>query len=65
MKKVASMLAVVAFLFAMNVNAQEPKAKKKQAKTEKASSTSEKKECKEGEKKAGCCSAKKAEDKKA
>jgi hypothetical protein len=61
MKKVTSILAVVAFLFAMNVTAQEqePKAKKK-AKTEKTTSTTDKKSCSEGEKKAGCCSKKAA-----
>lgn len=66
MKKVASMLAVVAFLFSMNINAQEtePKQKKKKAKTEKACSTEEKKSCSSAEKKGGCCSSKKAEEKK-
>ncbi|WP_310555053.1 hypothetical protein [Flavobacterium sp.] len=64
MKKVASMLAVVAFLFSMNVNAQEPKQKKNKAKTEKASATTEKKSCTAGEKKGGCCSAKKTEESK-
>ena len=61
MKKVTSILAVAALLFSMNVNAQEqePKAKKK-AKTEKSTSTTDKKSCSEGEKKAGCCSKKAA-----
>ncbi len=73
MKKVASMLAVVAFLFAMNVNAQEPKkAKKAKASTEKYSTTAdastapaatEKKSCSEGSGKKACCSAKKEEAK--
>jgi hypothetical protein len=64
MKKVISMMAVVAFLFSMNVNAQEkPKEKAKEGKTEKTCSASEKKACASGEKKA-CCAAKKAEEKK-
>ncbi len=56
MKKVVIMFALVAFLFSMNTNAQEPKAKKKVAKTEKAAACSkeEKKACASGEKK-GCC----------
>lgn len=63
MKKLVS-LAVVAFLFTMNVNAnnETPKNKKKEAKTEKSCTAAEKKSC-SGEKKA-CCAAKKAEDKK-
>lgn len=65
MKKVVSMLAVVAFLFTISANATEPnKDKKKKAKTEKTCSSEEKKSC-GAEKKAGCCSAKKAEEKKA
>ena len=65
MKKVASMFALAAFLFAMNVNAQEPKQKGKKAKTEKSCSTEEKKSCGDSaEKKGGCCSSKKAEEKK-
>ena len=65
MKKVILSMAVVAFLFSMNVYAHEtPKEKKKKAKTEKSCSTEEKKEC-STEKKAGCCASKKAEDKKA
>jgi hypothetical protein len=57
MKKIVSMLAVVAFLFSMNVNAQEvAKDKKdKKAKTEKACAK---------DKKGGCCAGKKAEEKK-
>ena len=57
MKKVVSIMAVVALLFSMNVNAQETaKSKKKTAKTEKkaACSTAEKKACAEGGKKS-CC----------
>jgi hypothetical protein len=65
MKKVISMMAVVAFLFSMNANAnnETPKNKKKAAKTEKACTTAEKKSCASGEKKA-CCASKKAEEKK-
>ena len=64
MKKVISALAIAAFLFTMNVNAQEKKtAKKAPAKTEKACSTAEKKECASGAKKGGCCASKKAEAK--
>lgn len=61
MKKVVVMFAVVAFLFSMDINAQEPKAKKKVAKTEKAAACSkeEKKACASGEKKA-CCASKEA-----
>ncbi|WP_396211387.1 hypothetical protein [Flavobacterium sp.] len=66
MKKLVSILAVAAFMFSMNVSAQEPQEKEKKAKTEKSCSTEEKKACGTAEKKAGCCSAKKAkEDKKA
>ncbi|TBX70344.1 hypothetical protein EZL74_03990 [Flavobacterium silvisoli] len=65
MKKLVSTVALVAFLFSMNVNAQEkPAAKKKEkAKTEKTCSAEEKKSC-STEKKAGCCAAKKMEEKK-
>ena len=56
MKKVVVMFAVIAFLFSMDINAQEPKAKKKVAKTEKAAACSkdEKKACATGGKKS-CC----------
>lgn len=60
MKKLVTSLVVVAFLFTMNVSAQEKVSKrKKKAKTEQASTTgtpvaTEKKEC-SGAKKAGCC----------
>lgn len=66
MKKLVSTFAAVALLFALNANANttEPKQIKKKAKTEKATASEEKKEC-STEKKAGCCSAKKMEDKKA
>lgn len=60
MKKVILSMAAVAFLFSMNVNAQEKKAAK--AKTEKSCTTAEKKSC-SSEKKA-CCAAKKMEEKK-
>ena len=64
MKKVISTMALVAFLFSMNVNAQEQaKAKKNVVKSEKTSVSTEKKACAMGGKKA-CCAAKKAEDKK-
>lgn len=64
MKKIVSTLAIVAFLFSMNVNAQEKKAAKKAtAKTEKSCSAAEKKECATTAKKGGCCSAKKADSK--
>lgn len=62
MKKLVSTLALVAFLFSVNVNAQDDTKDKKKAKTEKACSTAEKKSC-AMEKKGGCCSAKKAEQK--
>ena len=58
MKKTISMLALVAFLFSMNGNAQEKEPKqKKKAKTEKSCTASEKKSCgkeEKGEKKGGC-----------
>lgn len=64
MKKLVSIAAMVVFLFSMNVNAHEqPKEKKKAAKTEKSCTTAEKKACASGEKKA-CCAAKKTEEKK-
>ena len=63
MKKVILMMAVVAFLFSMNVNAQEKQEKKvAKAKTEKACSASEKKSCSKDKK--ACCAAKKMEEKK-
>lgn len=65
MKKLVSILAVAAFMFSMNVSAQEPQEKEKKAKTEKSCSTAEKKSCSSGEKKGGCCASKKAADKKA
>jgi len=63
MKKVVSMLAIAAFLFSVNGNAQEQPKKAAKAKTEKSCSATEKKSCAAGEKKAGCCAAKKAETK--
>ena len=64
MKKLVSTLAIVAFLFSMNVNAQEKKASKKAtAKTEKSCTPAEKKECASDAKKGGCCAAKKSESK--
>ena len=58
MKKVILSMAIAAFLFSMNVNAQEKKAAK--AKTEKSCSEAEKKSC--GKEKKACCAAKKMED---
>ena len=60
MKKVILSMAVVAFLFSANVNAQEKKDPK--AKTEKTCSASEKKSCSKDKK--SCCAAKKMEEKK-
>ena len=66
MKKSLSMLAIVAFLFAIPVNAQEkPKeAAKKECsmKDKKSCSPEEMKACSK-DKKARCCAAKKAEEK--
>ncbi|MCF6130430.1 hypothetical protein L1S35_12160 [Flavobacterium sp. AS60] len=63
MKKLVSIAAIVAFLFSVNVNAApDPKAKKKEAKTEKSCTTAEKKECSTAKK--ACCASKKAEEKK-
>ena len=53
-------MAVVAFLFSMNVNAQEKKVPK--AKTEKSCSATEKKSCNKA--KMACCASKKTEEKK-
>jgi len=58
MKKLVSMMALVAFLVSMNVNAQE---KPKEA-DKKESATKEKKSC-STEKKASCCASKKTEKK--
>lgn len=66
MKKVITILAIAAFMFSVDANAQAPKQKAKEvAKTEKktASSTEEKKSC-GTDAKASCCSSKKAEAKK-
>lgn len=66
MKNLVSIMAVAAFMFSMNVNAQEPKqSKKEKAKTEKATATAEKKECGTEAKAGGCCSSKKTAEKKA
>ena len=67
MKKLVSIMAVAAFMLSMNVNAQEPKkkTKKETAKTEKSCSTAEKKSCSTEAKSGGCCSSKKAAEKKA
>ena len=57
MRKVVSIMAVAALLFSINVNAQEPKAKKKTPKTEKAvaSAKEEKKACATDSGKKSCC----------
>ena len=60
MKKIILSMAVVAFLFSMNVNAQEKKVAK--AKTEKSCSATEKKSCNKA--KMACCASKKTEEKK-
>lgn len=66
MKKIVSIMVLAAFMFSMNVNAQEPKqkAKKETAKTEKSCSSAEKKSCGSEAKSGGCCSSKKAAEKK-
>lgn len=70
MKKIVSSLAIVAFLFSVNVNAQEQPRQKKRVKatTEKAAVTTtvlpeEKKECATSGAKKACCAAKKEESK--
>ncbi|WP_293892655.1 hypothetical protein [Flavobacterium sp.] len=60
MRKVILSMAVVAFLFSVNVNAQEKKVAK--AKTEKSCSAAEKKSCSKD--KMACCASKKAAEKK-
>ena len=66
MKKLVSIMAVAAFMLSMNVTAQEPKqkAKKETTKTEKSCATAEKKSCGSEAKTGGCCSSKKATEKK-
>lgn len=66
MKKLATILAVVTFLFTINVSAQEKEkeAKKDVAKTEKTMATTEKKSCSSAASgKKSCCAAKKTEAK--
>jgi hypothetical protein len=58
MKKLVSMMALVAFLVSMNVTAQE----KPKEKDKKECAPGEKKSC-DKEKKAGCCASKKADKK--
>ncbi len=58
MKKVISMMAIAAFLFAGNVNAQETQKKE----TEKKECSKDKKSCSK-DKKGGCCAGKKEEKK--
>lgn len=55
-------MAIAAFIFAMNVQAQEKpkKEKKEKAKTEKSCSTTEKKACATETKSGGCCASKKS-----
>lgn len=57
MKKVISMMALAAFLFSMNANAQQKPAVKKKAKTEKKCTPAEMKSC-DKTKKPGCCAKK-------
>ncbi|MFT5754965.1 MAG: hypothetical protein ACI924_002215 [Flavobacterium sp.] len=65
MKKLVTILAVVAFMFSVDANAQTPKQKKKEAtKTEKAACSTEAKASCGTEAKGSCCSSKKAEAKK-
>ena len=65
MKKVLSMFAMAAFLFSVNVNAQEvaKQEKKTPTKTEKKAAKKEAKSSCTSEKKASCCAAKKTETK--
>jgi hypothetical protein len=74
MKKVITILAIAAFMFAVDANAQEPKQTKKVASTEtkkaccatdkKETASAEKKSCGTDAKGGSCCAAKKAEAKK-
>lgn len=74
MKKVITILAIAAFMFSVDANAQEPKQTKKVATTEtkkaccsadkKETASAEKKSCGTEAKAGGCCSSKKAEAKK-
>ena len=57
MKKVISMIALVAILFSVNAHAQQKPQPTKKAKTEKPCSKEEMKSCSK-EKKAGCCAKK-------
>ncbi|MEC4048795.1 hypothetical protein OX284_005085 [Flavobacterium sp. SUN046] len=59
MKKLVSIVAVAAFLFSVNVNAQEAQQKDKKAKTEKTCSKDEKKGCDKDKKGGSCCAHKK------
>lgn len=71
MKKVISLMAVVAFLFSVDATAGEPKnkGKKKKAQTEqkaeekKSCSAEEKKSCDTGSEKKSCCASKSKESK--
>lgn len=56
MKKVISMMAVAAFLFSMNANAQEKPKQQKKAKTEKSCTPAEMKAC--SKEKKTCCAKK-------
>ena len=64
MKKIVSIVSVIAFLVSINVSAQqEPKQNKNKTKTEKSCSPDEKKSC-GTEKNGGCCSSSKTQEKK-
>ena len=56
MKKLIPMMALAAFMFSMNVNAQE----KPKETAKKETAASDKKSCSSKEKKGGCCAHKKA-----
>ena len=74
MKKVITILAIAAFMFSVDANAQEPKQTKKVASTEakkgccssdkKSTASTDKKSCGTEAKSGGCCSSKKSEAKK-
>lgn len=74
MKKVITILAIAAFMFSVDSNAQEPKQTKKVASTEtkkaccsadkKETASTDKKSCGTEAKSGGCCSSKKAVAKK-
>ena len=57
MKKVVSILTITAFMFAININAQQKENKKEAAKSEKSCTKDEKKSCSK-DAKASCCAKK-------